>query len=656
MAQYQSQFVPTDFNTYGNILQMFRQDMAQRNQEFDQGVNLQNAALAELYGTKTYDKDFINQQTDLLKQRIDEAVKNKGMDYGAAASDIMRLVAQERANPIWGLNQRKVEQINALEELKARNPNLMVLDNPYGIDLSKKGLKPEDIKYSVLDPEDYLKSLAIQYKGRDSKRTSLPMKNVNGYDVFQTQIGMSDAEIAKELTQENFNKSLSGLGAYDKISSNPEVLNKLSGLYSNYLQGMNQGVMEREGMSPQQKLSMRLALEEERRSKQDASLPPIHSGTTQLVSSKAFSDVDSIISTLNKPDEDKYKYNAATQYLDRALEKVKVPEKYVKEAGDRNIIKFIDDKINELEANISSSKQEFAKLSGREAAYAPSEYRQEIINKAKQIGKNYSPIELKNLKELKSKIVDTIEADKKVQDSDYMIDFYIVNPADTRKYEALKKTADIMSPNDMVFITGDNIKGEDLTKREKGDGKKDYEDILSGWELTGIGTSLEDGNLFRIRTKSGKEYIAKHKNADVTYSLSSIVDPNMARLGAESQAISFSGNIMKNKYSGQEVSLPFDVTQNSVKTESGATKRMYGIKKPDGKLLTNVEYYGNELLQAKDELTKMGYSMPEIENYLLQSYPLVLERDKSGKLQYKDTPFRTQLVSDITNYANKIKQ
>ena len=55
--QYQSQFIPTDFNTLGNVLSMFRQDMQQRNQEYEQGVAMRDKALSEIYGMKTLDPE-----------------------------------------------------------------------------------------------------------------------------------------------------------------------------------------------------------------------------------------------------------------------------------------------------------------------------------------------------------------------------------------------------------------------------------------------------------------------------------------------------------------------------------------------------------------------------------------------------------------------
>lgn len=192
--QYQSQFVPTDFNTLGNVLGMFRQDMQQRNQEFDQGAMMKNKALAELYGTKTYDQDVINEQTNRLKQQIEDAVKRRGMDYGAASSDIAGLIAQEQSNPIWGLNTQKVKQTELLEQALARNPNLKVLKDPRTLALSKD-MKAEDIGYSVLDPEEVRKAALNMTKHLDTKKLAGIRTDKSGYDVGVYNMGPSEQDL-----------------------------------------------------------------------------------------------------------------------------------------------------------------------------------------------------------------------------------------------------------------------------------------------------------------------------------------------------------------------------------------------------------------------------------------------------------------------------
>ena len=108
--QYQSQFIPTDFGAVSNVLGMYRQDMDQREQQFDQAQAGANTALANIYGMDTLDPELFQQAGDALSQKIEEMVSKRGGDYGAAAQDISRLIAQEVKNPIYGLNKRKLEQ------------------------------------------------------------------------------------------------------------------------------------------------------------------------------------------------------------------------------------------------------------------------------------------------------------------------------------------------------------------------------------------------------------------------------------------------------------------------------------------------------------------------------------------------------------------
>lgn len=196
--QYQSQFVPTNFNVTGNVLGMLRQDMQQRNQEFDQGVAIQNQALANLYGLKTYDQDVINQSADTLKQKIEALVGKKGKDYGAAANEIAGLIAQERKNPIYGLNARKVEQVQALEQALARNPNLRVLQDPRKQALNANML-PEDIGYSVADPASIQESINAIYGslGKQTREGDLEKSGTPGYLQAVTTKGLTEKELGK---------------------------------------------------------------------------------------------------------------------------------------------------------------------------------------------------------------------------------------------------------------------------------------------------------------------------------------------------------------------------------------------------------------------------------------------------------------------------
>jgi len=126
--QYQSQFVPTDFNTLGNVLGMFRQDMQQRNQEFDQGQAMEAQSLADLGALPTYDIEGKEQRIGNIQKLMEEAVGRRGGDYGAAASDITRIIAKERANPWYQFNREQQEALKNYEQLKLNADNVVIGD------------------------------------------------------------------------------------------------------------------------------------------------------------------------------------------------------------------------------------------------------------------------------------------------------------------------------------------------------------------------------------------------------------------------------------------------------------------------------------------------------------------------------------------------
>lgn len=193
--QYQSQFIPTDFGAVSNVLGMYRQDMNQREQQFDQAQAGANTALANIYGIETLDPELFQQAGDTLSQKIDEVVSKRGGDYGAAAQDISRLIAQETKNPIYGLNKRKLEQTKLLEHALARNPNLMVLRDPRTMGLSTNTVM-EDINYSVLDPEEAKKRALELTKHLDTSRIAGIRTDPSGmYNIGITHRGPTEQQV-----------------------------------------------------------------------------------------------------------------------------------------------------------------------------------------------------------------------------------------------------------------------------------------------------------------------------------------------------------------------------------------------------------------------------------------------------------------------------
>ena len=238
--QYESQFVPTDFGTIGNILGQFRQDMQMRNQEYDQGLAMQNTALAELYGLETYDKDIINQRAGELGTKIEDLVKRRGMDYGAAAGDISSLISKEQANPLYALNKRKVEQVKLLEQAIAKNPNLLTLRDPRKMSL-KDFTSPEEIGYDVADPADVQAAIKDVFGKRGDlvRQGDLRKSSTPGFLEAITTKGLTNTELQQMLqdpaTRETLLARLPQLRNY---IDNPEVGGWLDTQMQQGLQGL----------------------------------------------------------------------------------------------------------------------------------------------------------------------------------------------------------------------------------------------------------------------------------------------------------------------------------------------------------------------------------------------------------------------------------
>ena len=225
--QYQSQFIPTDFGAVSNVLGMYRQDMNQREQQFDQAQAGANTALANIYGIETLDPELFQQAGDTLSQKIDEVVSKRGGDYGAAAQDISRLIAQETKNPIYGLNKRKLEQTKLLEHALARNPNLRVLKNPRTMGLSSN-MTMEDITYEVADPANVQKVLEDVWgnlKNRVTQGTPRQSKAIPWAYEYLTTKGLTSDQI-EEMLQDpaTFETVIARMPQLEKYKDDPATM------------------------------------------------------------------------------------------------------------------------------------------------------------------------------------------------------------------------------------------------------------------------------------------------------------------------------------------------------------------------------------------------------------------------------------------------
>lgn len=188
MAKYTSQFVPTDFNTLTNVVQMYRQDMQQRNQEFDQAANFESEAIAQLGMLPSYDLEGRKKRLEELQSNLKSILDKRQGDYGAASKDIVRLIAKERNNPWYQINSEQQEAIKNYKQLGLNADNI-VLGNPYmSVDeIQRKRASGEDpLNVSALSKSllyDKASDIAANYA--KSMITDPEYKSILGGQYFQ---------------------------------------------------------------------------------------------------------------------------------------------------------------------------------------------------------------------------------------------------------------------------------------------------------------------------------------------------------------------------------------------------------------------------------------------------------------------------------------
>ena len=127
--QYQSQFIPTNFGAVDNVLGMYRQDMNQREQQFDAAALAEQQAIAELGALPSYDIEGRAQRLGELEKQFQSAVDKHGGDYGAAAKDLTRIIAKERNNPWYQFNAKQQQAMEDYRKLRLNADNI-VIGNP----------------------------------------------------------------------------------------------------------------------------------------------------------------------------------------------------------------------------------------------------------------------------------------------------------------------------------------------------------------------------------------------------------------------------------------------------------------------------------------------------------------------------------------------
>jgi len=667
--QYQSQFVPTDFNTVGNVLGMFRQDMAQRNKEFDQGQAFENAAIAEAYGTESFDNDLLNQQVQSLETRINDAVTKYGGDYGAASQDIARLIAKERSNPFWKLNARKVEQIKEFEDLKRRNPSLIALRSPKDISLSQKGLTPEDISYDVLDPtqaqstfNSLYGNLAKQTKGKGTTWR-------DGYQMLQTQIGLSQEERdAMKNNPEQFEAFVGSMGQLQNYKDNPQVMQQMKNMYSSYVDTLDGGIHETVGMTPAQ-VEDRAARKEEREFNRLIKLQQLDlardkvslsrgaskmqsgtSGYKPLAVKPPFEKPKEVLSGLGAEDEDTrvkasevYNRIITPEWVNTNLS----PEQIKKYGSDpkeiiNNIDKFISEKVSE---NIDAPGNDL-------------EYVTNALEKGMNWLKTRPGITIdKSLKEaydVRSRIKNELDVYLTAQGDDAKTPYVGISGEAWDYINSAKGVKNKIIPEQMTFETSDlaGKSGEKLAE------ESEFKKLLkNGFDIHNV-YGTDKGVRFEIRDKStGTPYIVGLPH-EMALEITQTVSPALTEMEIYKD-YTFVGN--KVKVGDRQEELPFTV-KSEWKQRPDGKKFVYTI--PEISHMKYIKMLAEERTQEYNslapQLKMLGLSEEEIEDRIQQEVANSINNefgiDEMSSLEYKkflNSPYETELKSEILRLAGK---
>lgn len=193
-------------------------------QRYDVGIGEFNEFQGQIGGMQTYDTNGLQNRTNEFTAKVQDVVKNQyNGDYGNAANEIAKMIAQEKSNPFYKFNAEQLKQAQAFEQAKIQRRNsgerFVGLNDPRKINLQEAMQNNDFTKLQA----DYL--IAPDY---DQVATEL-IKDVP-YNASEFYRGLSKAEQATfgEAMQTG---DLSGFLVKSGYASNTEKLKQLeSGL------------------------------------------------------------------------------------------------------------------------------------------------------------------------------------------------------------------------------------------------------------------------------------------------------------------------------------------------------------------------------------------------------------------------------------------
>jgi len=610
--QYQSQFVPTDFNTLGNVLGMFRQDMQQRNQQFDQGVAAEQMALAQLSELDTYDPAKKQELITSLQQRIKDVVDKRGGDYGAAASDITGIIAKEKSNPWYQFDKSKL----AATKEEAKLKQLWGPDYYSDKDIAKTKLEdwlanPESLTSTATNLKPYREIIGKLGKAEADLKTETIYRQ---FDKFNKQYGQRTGYNTPELRQQFLET---------KGSQIVDNLMKERGLQGN---GIRNVLMDElaANIGGEEKLSLvpdyeaRYAAENKSKT---VNLPRtgVMGPNVPLAKEAQFEKANDVRETLLSPKINDFNKNVAGTIVNSVL----TPE-FIKDLG------LTEQELTELNKNGGNI---YKLLKGKEL---PSPATGSLMVDGLDpvdpglTGSEIKAIRLSNerLDKIKRKVDNAVDMKLALDNSDFNLPITQIDPWDTKAFTAMKNAIGTKTIEDFDILNGEL---STLDQKKLNDNEK-YKLLKESFDIVGAGHEEDLGTVLYAKDKEGNGYLVKAKAPEVTSQMASIISDDLAKLDFGYQ-LDFAGNTVKYP-GGVEQKLPFEVIQRNEDPVTGKRVKRYEIKG-----VTNESYYKPKIEATIAEMQEQGHSEaaiqqvvePLIRNYI-NSKPYTTS--KQGVIEY----------------------
>ena len=215
-------------------LEFIQQQMDKEQAAYDRNVAYQAEAVGKFASEPFVDAKARQERLDAINAEL-EAIRQKYHgDYAPATTDLLQVIAREKAVPYWNLNAKQVAEVKRQQELQDKYG----LNALLGRDVAKMSLKdekgnwvnPEDLTASVYNKEDYIQQLKentanIPKLVRDS---NIKKSNDPQYKMVESIKGWTPEEVE---IQYNPNSTMAINHAVETIDSMPGLQKYLTEAY-----------------------------------------------------------------------------------------------------------------------------------------------------------------------------------------------------------------------------------------------------------------------------------------------------------------------------------------------------------------------------------------------------------------------------------------